>query len=512
MARPHLPRALPRQLWQTLGVSLVAIASAVFSVRSQAADTPPADTGLIVIDAAALRAAPRDAAPLLTPLWRGEAVQLRGVRGDWLQVWDLHRERGGFVRATAVLPVASGPAALPELAAQLRLLRQQPGAESLGIGMAAAVIARADPAWLAAPSGAEMLDTLVMLQQRLAARAQGAGAAAAAQQTVLAAQADVAARYGFGLQPLARADGGQQLCPNTDPARLLRGHPAATVAQRTRAALALTRADCLPADALPSQRLTLLEQHAAWLDGLDLAKLTPTDRNRLLMRRAAVLSSLAFARRGGDAQTPAAAALAAWGQLIPAELTDDDAPALRDAAIRLSPQRWVVQAAVQAAGPVRRLGRFELRLEAGGPGETCLRWGTVADGRMAQRCSHGVVHLASARVAPDGSALALAVQPLDGWTELWRLDAAGQVQVLPPSAEAPGLGAVEWAGWAPGKDGVQLLVAREADAGGRLVRRFEVLGADVTQPPLRWAGDPGVLAAFQRSADPAWRAGSPLLR
>jgi len=105
----------------------------------------------------------------------------------------------------------------------------------------------------------------------------------------------------------------------------------------------------------------------------------------------------------------------------------------------------------------------------------------------------------------------LAVQVLDGWTELWRLDAGGQAQVLPPAADAPGLGAVEWAGWSQGPAGLQVLVARESEAGGRIQRRFEVYG-DRWDQPLRWAGDPGILAAFQRGADPAWRSMSTIAR
>ena len=114
-------------------------------------------------------------------------------------------------------------------------------------------------------------------------------------------------------------------------------------------------------------------------------------------------------------------------------------------------------------------------------------------------------------LAPDGSALVLAVQPLDNWTELWRLDVQGKLQVLPPSAEGPGLGAVEWAGWAATREGAQLLVAREADSAGRSLRRFEVYGPEFTQP-LRWAADPAALGAFQRSADAGWRGSSTIAR
>jgi hypothetical protein len=507
-----------RPCMHTLCVATRAVAAAVWTVAAEAAPAvqaplpalaaqapePAAGSGLVVVDQAALRAAPRDSAPLLVPLWRGEALQLRGIRGDWLQVWDAHRERGGFVRAAQVMPLGAGAAAVPDLAAQLRLLRQQPGAESLGIGVAAAIIERAEAAWLASPAGADVLDTLVVLQERLASRVQ---ASTGAQQVAAAAHGDVARRYGFALREVTRSDGSLLSCPNAQPATLLRGHPAATPAKQARAAMALTRLDCLAPEPSASRQLALLDSQAAWLEGIDPAALLPTERNRLLLRRASVLARTAFARREGDARGTAAAALAAWSQLIPAELTDDDAPALREAAIRLSPLRWIVQPPVDA----RRLGRFDFRLDKGGPGETCLVWKGPSTADATRRCSHGVIHLASATLSPDGRTVALTVQPLDGWTELWRLDEAGQVQVLPPAGEAPGLGAVEWAGWAGSISGWQMLVAREAEAANRVVRRFEVYGPEFAQP-VRWAADPAVLVAFQRSAEAGWRSFSPIAR
>ncbi len=456
---------------------------------------------LVLQDQAALRAAPRDSAPLLTPLWRGEALELRGAKGDWLQVWDHHRERGGFVRAAQVLALPEGAGALYELSAQLRLVRQQPGAEALGLGLAATLIERAPAAWLASTQGADVLEAMVLMQDRLAERVNSATGSA---QTAAAAHAAVAARYGHGLQTVAQSDGGQRLCPNLEPARLLRGLPDAQDAQKLRAALQLTRADCISAD-LPALALPALHaQRAQWLEGIPLQDLPAVLRNRLLLRRVSVQSSLAFAQRNADAQSPAAAAMAAWTQLIPAELTDDDSAALRDAAIRLAPLRW----ALQKPSRSQTAGDFELQLRAGEPGQSCLH--VARKGQpLLQRCSHGWVLLASARASADGRYLSLQVQPLDGWTELWRLGADGTVQVLPPSSQGLGLGIAEFAGWAGG----QLLVAREALVDGKaLNRRFEVYGDELLQAPLRWSDEAQRLAAFQRSADVAWRANSPLLR
>ncbi|HLO93755.1 MAG TPA: hypothetical protein VK195_05510, partial [Burkholderiaceae bacterium] len=69
-----------------------------------------AATALVLQDQTALRAAARDAAPSQAALWRGEAVEIRGERLDYYQVYDYRRERGGFVRKGQVLPL-DGPAA-----------------------------------------------------------------------------------------------------------------------------------------------------------------------------------------------------------------------------------------------------------------------------------------------------------------------------------------------------------------------------------------------------------------
>lgn len=505
---PILQMHLRHTLAQATAVALAS--SAAIALALLLPQPAHAASALVLQDGSALRAAPKDAAPLLTPLTRGEALEVRGTQGDWLQVWDHRRERGGFVRAERLLPLTDGASALPELSAQLRLVRRQPGAEALGLGLAAAVIERAPADWLTGPAGAELLDALVEVNERLAERAQAA--ATPGQQSSAAAQAEVAARYGYPLRPVPLADGSQRLCANPEPARLLRGHPAARPDQQARAALALTRPECLSADTPAHQWAAVHAARAQALDAIHLTELPGPLRNRLLLRRVGVLSSLAFSQRSTDATAPAGQALAAWTQLLPAELSDDDAPALREAALRMAPMRWAARPAVRE----QRLGQGQLVLSTGAtPGETCLRWqhpnpeGKWLD--TVQRCTHAWVHATSARLSPDGRSLVLAVQPLDGWTELWRLGRDGTVQVLPPSAAVPGLGMAEFAGWAPNKDGLQLLVAREAAAEGKVLRRFEVYGTDFVQPQ-RWATEPTPLAAFQRSADAAWKAGSPLAR
>ena len=124
----------------------------------------------------------------------------------------------------------------------------------------------------------------------------------------------------------------------------------------------------------------------------------------------------------------------------------------------------------------------------------------------AERCTYATVWAASAAASADGRALALAVQPIEGWSELWvwRRRADGwTLDVLPPAPAEPGLGYVEFAGWAPGAV-PKLLLAREAKINGKATRRFEVLRTESLATD-RFASTPQLLAAFGPWADPRWK-------
>ena len=71
----------------------MAPASATSATRATSA-TSSAVTAIVLRDQTSLRAAPRDSAPQLAVLWQGEALEVRGERLDYLQVWDHVRERG----------------------------------------------------------------------------------------------------------------------------------------------------------------------------------------------------------------------------------------------------------------------------------------------------------------------------------------------------------------------------------------------------------------------------------
>jgi hypothetical protein len=279
--------------------------------------------------------------------------------------------------------------------------------------------------------------------------------------------------------------------------------------QRARAALGLTAPDCIDPRTPVSERQRLDEWRAGVLDRVDETALPGRLRNRIAMRRAGVWGGLAYQRaRRGDAEAADEAARRALVELAAvdrSELADDDQADYNDAAIRVSASRWAA-----APEPAKTARNVSVVTTPGEPGETCV---LLVDGAkhdasapLVRRCTYGIVWVASATLNREGNALALAVQPMESWRELWiftrQAGAGWAVQVLPPSTAVPGLGYAEFAGWVPG--GKQVLVAREARGAGKLKRSFEVLHLD-TLGTDRQAGDPSVLGPFQRWQDASWR-------
>ena len=455
-----------------------------------------ATMAIVTQDQTSLRAAPRDSAPQQAQLWEGDVLEIRGARLDYLQVYDHRRERAGYVRASSVRTSNLSEADAPGLLSVVRFLRDTPGQEALGIGYVAAYL-KAAPA---RQIDAEPFDALGSMAERLARRAsQKQGKT---NDATLAAHLEVAASYGVTLTSVER-DGRVQLCYDGDAYRRVMAMPASDE-QRARAALGLTRHDCVNPQLRPLERGQLDAWRADVLDRVKLDGLPDYLKNRVKMRRAGLWASLTFQRsRKGDNPQPAAErALQELAGVNTAEMTDEDATSYTDAAARVGASRW-------AAEPVSTPpGKVSVTTVPGQPGETCVLLVDAqhdAKSPLLKHCTYGVVWTASARSSPMGDALALAVQPLDTWRELWvfRRSADGwTVDVLPPATSGPDVGYAEFAGWVPG--GKQMLVAREARVDGRYLRRFEVLKLD-TLTAEKQADSPNALSAFARWQDPVWK-------
>ncbi len=516
--------------WATVATAAPVASFAPASTSTATAPPPapiarPSGIAIVVRDRVELRAAPRDSANQLATLWQGEALEVRGERLDHLQVWDYHRERGGYVRANQVHRLSSTrePDA-PALLAVLRFVRDTPGAESLGIGIAAAWLRAAPAEQVRGAAGIEVFDALGGFADRLAQRASaGAGGNKSAEQRI-AAHLDVAARYGVKFRSFER-DQQVQVCYDGEAFHRVLAATSAEPGQKARAALALTRAECIDPALGVTARAEVDAWRAATLDRVDptaLAALSQALRNRVAMQRASVWSAIAFrrARHGEPAIEAAQRSLDELGRVVAGELTDDDLPVFHDAAMRVNATRWAAQPAATPA-----LRGLAIRTVAGEPGQTCVelvesRTATSADAPptgapLARRCTWAQVWVASATSSREGNAVALAVQPGEAWRELWlfrRVGRAWTVDVLPPASVLPtaaSLGYAEFAGWVPG--GSQVLVARESRGDGRYRRSFEVMRL-TTLAPDRQSGDPAALGAFQRWQDAAWKRDSVAVR
>jgi hypothetical protein len=499
---------------------------------------------IVAQDKAALRAAPASTAAVQAQLWQGDLLEVRGTRLDYLQVYDHRIERAGYIRLSQVRPLDLDAAQAPQLLAVLRFLKDAPGSESLGIAYVAAYLK-------AVPAGtnlAEPFDALGVMAERLAARADtpnanagtGTGTTAPGPSVTVAGQLETVAQYGVKFNSYDH-DGTLQLCYDGDAFRRVAAMSAAQASaeQRARALLALTRDDCIDTALSPTDRRALNRWRAELLDRLEpaaFAQLSELVKNRLRLRRADVWATVAFdeSRQGdaGQAASQAAArrALDELAAVNKAELGDDETAGYAEAAIRVGAVRWAAQPQVKAVSFAS--ANLQLQLQPGEPGQTCVRLVDAAakpqqgasSAALAQRCTYGTVWGASARLSPNGRTLALAVQPLDGWRELWvwRKQASGwTIDVLPPASSAPGLGYLEFAGWAADARGqtkgvtasnvARMLVVRETQINNRTSRRFEILNLDALNTE-RYAATPGQLTAFTRWADADWKSGTVSVR
>ncbi|HSE12389.1 MAG TPA: hypothetical protein VLB69_07130 [Rudaea sp.] len=466
-------------------------------------------TAIVVQDAAPLRAAAKDSAQQQAVLWQGDTLEVRGRRLDYLQVYDHRRERAGFVRAAQVRVLSLRPQDAPELLAVVRFLRDTTGAEALGIGYVAAYL-KAAPA---NAIGAEPFDALGTMADRLARRA--STNRNKANDAALAAHLEVVAGYGVSIRSLEH-DGRMQLCYDGDAFRRVLALES-TDEEKARAALALTRQECIDPAVTPVERARLDQWRADVLDRAPRVNLPEYLKNRLRMRSASVWASIAFERTRHDESAHEAANLAMreLAAVDKLELTDEDLAAYNDAAMRVGASRWGAE-----PEPTPSPAGLAIATTPGQTGETCIK---LLDRKrdlahpLLRRCTFGTVWTNSARTNPYGTALALAVQPLESWREMWVFHLAGdgwRVDVVPPGDDAPdqpslNLGYIEFAGWVPG--GRQMLAAREVRSAGRFARSFEVLDLDTLAVQKR-VDNPRALSLFYRWQDPAWKGQTVSLR
>lgn len=467
---------------------------------------------IVTQDRVALRAAPRDSAAQQVVLWQGDSLEIRGEKGDFLQVYDHRRERAGYIRAAQVRVQSLAPEAAPELLSVVRFLKDTPGSEALGISYVAAYL-RAAPANMI---DGEIFDALGGMADRLARRASSARAGRAGEMT--AAHLEVVAAYGVAMQSFEH-EGRIQLCYDGDAQRRVLALPANAI-QKALAALALTQHECVSPKLTPVERFAFDNWRSEVLARVDMVKLPAVLKNRLNLRKAGVWASLAYqrARRPemGQAAVREAAerAIDALALIDKNELMETDAAAYSDAAIRVGASRWGAKAGMPLA-QTGKAARVSLVLSAGQPGETCIN---LVDARhdvhnaLLTRCTYGVVWSASATLNAQGTALAVAVQPLDTWREMWvfrKVEGDWQVDVAPPALDAGDIGYVEFAGWVPGAR--EVLAAREKRSGGRYGVSFEVLSL-VSLETRKQADRVRNLSTFYRWQDPAWKNGTVALR
>jgi hypothetical protein len=322
----------------------------------------------------------------------------------------------------------------------------------------------------------------------------------------LAAHLAVAAEYGVAFQSFERADR-TRVCSDGEAFRRLLAM-GGTPEQRARAALAVTQPECAAEQLPQTEWLALLEWRRDLLARVEPAAAPAHLANRLRMRRAAVESELAYLYGLRDADKKAqAAAEEAVRQLALVErqeFGDGDEALYAEATLRVAASHWAAVPGGPTGPLVARAGKQ--------PGETCL----VLDGgkpeQSLERCTFAVPHLSSVRTAPDGKTVAIAVQTLAGWLELWvfRKESKGWTsEPLLPAATSPELGYVEFAGWAP--DGERLLVVREAKVEGKLSREFQIVSARTLEVEKRGGNFEG-FGTFRRWHSAEWKGRTLALR
>jgi hypothetical protein len=481
----------------------IALLLGVCLAHAEPAPPPANPLAIVTQDGVALRAQARHSAATQAVLWQGENLEVRGRTLDYLQVYDHRLERAGFIHASEVRIVSMRTDDAPELLAIVRFLRDMPGSEALGIAYTAAYLKAAPGKAI----DAEPFAALGVMAERLARRA-SANPRKSEEQS-LSGQLEVVADYGVAIRSIDR-NGHMRLCYDGEAFRRVMALDATGV-QKATAAQALTDPACVDPGLPPVQRAAFDTWSADLLDRVPREGLPSYVQNRLHMRAASVWSAIAFehTRSHEPVQQAASRAIDELAAVDTHALVESDRDDYNDAVIRVGASRW-------AAEPLLKAGTdLHIVTAVGRPGETCIK---LLDRKhdektpLVQRCTYGTVWTSSARANAHGTALALAVQPMTSWRELWLFHVVGKqwvIDALPPADDDPQLGYLEFAGWVPGDR--LMLAAREARVNGRFIHRFEILDM-VTLTTTRQADKPSSLSPFYRYQDAIWRSQTVSLR
>jgi hypothetical protein len=471
-----------------------------------AATLATASLGIVIHDHAPLRSSPKESGAQHAVLSQGDMIEIRSVRLDYFGVYDYRRERAGFVKASLVRQTQNTSESAGELLATLRHLRDTPGSDALGIALFATYAKSAPVKAL----DAEAFDMLGTFAERIAQRV---NRASKTDEALSMRQLETATFYGVKMKSF-EVGGRMRYCYDGEAHRrvlALAAHDAQGSVMRARAALALTNPACIDPNEHPSTRRALEVWRAEVIEQLEASKLPDYMQSRIALRSAAIWSSVAFhAARNNEAHEKAATrAMDAFMRIDRERVSDDDASAYEETAVRIGAMRWLAESNKPVA---TKNAKLSIQTRDAEPGQTCVQL-VSAEGRvLIERCTYGLVHANSVVINANNTALALAVQPLDAWRELWVFQKdrdVWRVDVLPPSMNTRDVGYVEFAGWVPG--GKQFLAAREHRVDGRFKKSFELLKLDTLSIEKR-ADTPNAINAFYRWQDPVWKKQTVALR
>lgn len=497
------------------------IAQADTETASNTLEEQTQSLALVMQPNTSLKSAPKDSARELAVLWQGEWVEVRDERMDYLEVYDHKRERVGYVKVTHLRQSKFHESETKEFLTLVRYLRDNNGSNSLGISLASAYLKAASTAEMNSLEGAEILHAIGVFADRIAEQASLLQKQGKGDSRYLSQQLEVATQYGVHFKSL-ESDGRIQMCYDGEVYRQLLAMPARPELKAT-AALSLTKDSCIDPNLTPSKRAQIDLWRAGVISQVPTDPLPEYLKNRVEMRKASLYSALSYAQTrfahnkevqklagiADNAQALMHKAITAFSHVDKNQLPDSDWPTYNNTAMLVSASRWgLVPTQHQQV-----FGTLKLETQVGEPGETCVSLVASKQNKvLAQRCTYSLVWPQSATINPKGNAIAMAVQPLSNWRELWvfqRSRTGWQIKVLPPTNRGMGIGYVEFAGWSP--NGKQILLAKESRADGLYQRRFEVVDLSSLQVQ-RQARRASILGAFNRWQDDDWKTNTVSLR